>query len=343
LKKPYVFVTGASGFIGSNLVDCLLRNGCRVIALDRRAPLLCYPEYHQKKDYIPVNGDVRDTALLQQILQQSRAEYVIHLAAVSTIQMGGENRRATMDINVRGTESLLRAVKAAPNIKGLIYASTDKVYGRLQHPAYTEDDPLAPLDSPYDQSKAEADQLVRSWCKKYGIPGVVLRFCNIYGKYDLLDTRIVPHTIRSVLEGRECLLRMYRDDEGHIQNFRRDLLYVGDLCGMLLKLVGKMEQWNCGQASPLWGEAFNLGAVRCYAMDEVIWKIEKLTGTSPPIRLELAGTLPELREQRMDFSKASRYLGFTPITTLEDGLRETIGWWKKNMLGKRCADEQTSA
>ncbi len=334
MKKKYVLVTGASGFIGSNVVDCLLRNGCRVIALDRRAPLLCYPEYSRSRDYISINGDVRDSALLEEIMQENSVEYVIHLAAVSTIQMGGGNRRETMDINVRGTEILLRAVKAAPKIKGLIYASTDKVYGKLRKPAYTEDDPLCPIDSPYDQSKAEADKLVRSWCREYGIPGVVLRFCNIYGRYDLLDSRIVPHTIRAILERRECLLRMYRDEEGHIQNFRRDLLYVGDLCDTLLKLVDKMEQWNCGQAAPLWGEAFNLGAAHCYKMDEVIWKIEKLTGISPPIRIELAGTLPELWEQSMDYSKAKKYLGYTPATALEDGLCETVRWWENYMLEK---------
>jgi len=336
MKNINVLVLGASGFVGSNLVENFLIHGCRVTALDCREPFCRYPGYEETYSFI--KGDIRNANLLQKILREKYIEYVIHLAAVSTIQMGSININKTMDINVKGTETVLQAIKNTQTVKGLIYASTDKVYGTLRKQAYTEEDSLLPVASPYDQSKAEADKLVRKWAAKQGIPAVVLRFCNIYGKYDLQDFRIVPHTIKAVLENRECLLKMYRGEDGHIQNFQRDFLYIDDLCSTIWHLIGEMERWNSGTAPSCWGEAFNLGALRCYRMDEVIWHIEKLAEISASIRIELSDTLPEVREQRLDFSKAHKYLGFSPRTSLEDGLRETIRWWRTYLKEKNNQD-----
>jgi len=339
MNRESVLVTGSSGFIGTNIVKFLLERGYAVIALDLHAPRCIFSQYRytyagemlgKDADVWVVRGDVRNRELLGKVFGRT-VDYVIHLAAISTIQMGAENTARTMSINVGGTEAVLKAVREQGNIKGLIYASTDKVYGRLKGEAYTEKDVLAPLDSPYDRSKAEADRMVREWCREYGIHGIVLRFCNIYGKYDLLDTRIIPGTIKAMLEGREGVLRMYRDAQGNMQNFMRDFLYVDDLCETIGQVMDRLELWNRPEYSrnAQWGEAFNLGVCRGCFMDEVVQRISELTGRKEAPRIEIARAMTEIPKQKMDYTKAESCFGFSPGTSLKEGLEETVKWWRE--------------
>jgi len=335
MDRQTILVTGANGFIGSNLIKMLLERGNAVIALDCAPARRAYPGFRcvvsqeapeSGWDLLEFQGDVRDTGLLDRIFQH-QVDYVVHLAARSTIQLGAENAAETMSVNVGGTEALLRAAADKKALQGFVFASTDKVYGPLQGQAYTETDALAPVDSPYDRSKAAADQLVRKWTQAGRIPGVVLRFCNIYGPYDLQTARIIPGSIRAVLEGRDCVLRMYRGADGRPRNFRRDFLYVDDLCQAIWRVLETLDAQ--GTAFPAWGEAFNLGAQRCYPINKVIQTIQALLGSERPPKVELAGALAEIPEQQMNWSKAAAAFGFVPKTSLEDGLAETITWWRR--------------
>ncbi len=328
MVKHKILITGASGFIGTNLTRYLLKEGHQIIALDKRKPI--YHGYRAKEDaLVQVTGDIRDLKLLQKLFE-GEIDYVIHLAALSTIQMGAKDNEETVSINVDGTETLLRAVKENGQVKGFLFASTDKVYGRLKGDAYTEEDSLNPIDSPYDCSKATADQMVCRWSKEQGVHGIVLRFCNIYGKYDLLKTRIVPGTIQSILENRECVLRVYYDEKGQARNFRRDFLYVDDLCEAMGQIIKKMELWNQeGTGSAMWGQAFNLGTGTCYPMDEVIGKIRQIAGCSSLLKVEFVDSPAEIPRQKMDYTKARDTFGFVPQTSLREGLVQTVKWWEE--------------
>ena len=335
MERRTILVTGANGFIGTNLTGTLLERGCAVIALDRSPPRRAWPGYRcaapgeaagEDWDLLDFRGDLGDPALLEAVFRR-RVDYAVHLAAVSTIQLGAEDARETMRTNVEGTEALLRAAAEGGTLRGLLYASTDKVYGPLQGHAYRETDALAPVDSPYDRSKAAADQLVREQSRGGGVPSVVLRLCNIYGPYDLQADRVVPGAVRAILEGRDCVLRMYRDGDGHIRNFRRDFLYVGDLCRAVWRVLETLDAQGAG--SPAWGEAFNLGARRGCPIDEMIRTVQGLLGCKRPPRVELAGALAEIPEQQMDWGKAAAAFGFQPTTPLEEGLRATIEWWRR--------------
>lgn len=340
MRQKVVLVTGASGFIGTNLTAELLGQGCAVIALDRAAPRCSFYEYRcvsedftgkENFDLLRIKGDICDSELLCKIFRTYRIDYVIHLAALSTIQMGAENEEETFRINLEGTKVLLETVKRYGGIKGFLYASSDKVYGRLQKAAYVETDELLPLASFYDQSKAQADRMVREWSVRYGVHGVVLRFCNIYGEYDLQNTRIIPGSIQACLESRPCILRIYRDGQGKVRNYQRDFLYVGDLCKSIWNIMEKLDWWNEeeGKKSAAWGEAFNLGNGQCYSMDEVIEKICGISGSKIPVKIENTGMLAEIPKQCMDCAKAHRYFGFAPKTSLEEGLQKTVAWWKR--------------
>lgn len=334
MKKKVVLVTGSSGFIGRNLTEELLRHKCRVIAFDR-----VIPEYVAEHDseLLQVMGDIHDQELICRILKKYAVDYVIHLAAISTIQMGALSKKETCYVNVEGTKSLLEAAQNYGKLRGFIYASSDKVYGKLKKKAYLETDELLPVCSFYDQSKAQADYMVRKWVEKYGLHGIVLRFCNIYGEYDRQDTRIVPGSIRACLENRMCTLKVYRNSEGQVKNYRRDLLYVGDLCEGIWKIIEKLEYWNQPghEREAAWGEAFNLGSGKSCPMEELIRKICQLTESSLPVKIiESTGLLEEIPEQCMNAEKAYRYFGFAPKTSLEEGLQKTVLWWKGERYGK---------
>lgn len=340
MSEFLVFVTGSSGFVGTNFVKYLLEHGCTVISLD-----LCPPRWigsgyrctasltakERDYDWLDVRGDVRDGKLLESIFRHP-VKYVIHLAARSTIQMGAEDCTQTISVNVGGTETLLRVAAGCATLKGFLYASTDKVYGLLRGRAYTETDTLVPLDSPYDRSKAAAEQFVRTWSQNGKIPGVILRFCNLYGPYDLQTTRIVPRNIQAILQNRPCTLRVYRTPDGAVQCFRREFLYVGDLCEAVWKAIEALE--NRETSFSAWGDAFNLGAQRCYPVSEVIWIIQSLLGASGSPQIEELEGLAEIPEQQMDSSKAAKTFGFAPRTSLEDGLTATIKWWRQYLDGQ---------
>lgn len=340
MERQRVLVTGASGFIGTNLIKYLLKEGYQVIALDRKKPEGYYLGYgcgfdledsrrETELQLQRIKGDIRDYGLLQKIFCR-KIDYVIHLAALSTIQMGARDCEETISVNVEGTEKLLQATKENGQVKGFLYASTDKVYGKLKGEAYTEEDSLEPIDSLYDRSKAQADEMVCRWSKEWGIHGIILRFCNIYGKYDLQKTRIIPGTIQAIREKRECVLRVYRDEEGQIRNFRRDFLYVDDLCEIIGKIIDKLEVWNReGTDSDVWGQAFNLGSGHCYPMDKVIEIIRQVAGDGSLLKMEFSKSPVEIPKQRMDYTKAHEFFGFVPKTSLEEGIALTMDWWKK--------------
>ena len=343
MKCQVVLVTGAAGFIGRNLTETLLRRGYRVIALDWKECRYCCGAYRCVLDFAEnvrewelrkIRGDIRDHGLLQRIFCRYAIDYVIHLAALSTIQMGARNERKTRSVNVGGTENLLNIVRDRRDVKGFLYASTDKVYGELRSQAYTEQDALTPLNSPYDESKREADEMVHLWWEEHGVQGIVLRFCNIYGRYDRQKTRIIPGTIQAIQENRECVLRMYRGDDGQLHNYQRDFLYVEDLCEAITKILNKLETWN-REGGAQWGQAFNLGSCCHHSIGEVVRILRAQMNAQTPLQIEITETISELRRQHMDYNKARLVFGFEPLTPLEDGLRETIAWWKREQQDRK--------
>lgn len=342
MRRRCILVTGANGFIGTNLVKQLLSQGNQVIALDKAEPRYLYSDYRcsfemcgQKDfDLLMVYGDIRNYEMLwEKIFSRYEIDYLVHLAALSTIQMGTKDAEETMSVNVLGTETLLRLVKEYKKMKGFLYASTDKVYGKLQKAAYQESDLLNPINSPYDRSKAQADKMVSEWSVKCGIHGIVLRFCNVYGEYDVQTTRIIPGAINSLLTNGSCTLRVYRDKEGHIRNYKREFIYVGDLCEWIWNIIRVLDVWNqeADVTAAKWGEAFNLGVKQCCSMDEVLWRIEKLAGINNSLRIEESVMIPEIEEQCMDYSKTQKYFNYQPKISFENGLQKTIIWWKQKL------------
>ena len=211
-----------------------------------------------------------------------------------------------------------------PNI---VYVSTDKVYGPMPGNTgkYTEDMPIQPLrNSPYDSSKAEADRLAYSFFLR--LPVTILRLCNIYGPCDTNLERIVPANVHAMLAGRPGRLNRYRDTTGLIHNFYRDMLYVGDLCTAFSLLLKALET-DVGRFS---GQIFNIGAPECLSMEKVIAEIQRSVGCDLPPEINYVDADNELDMQSMNFEKATKLLGFSPVTKFPDGIQKTVGWWRAN-------------
>lgn len=307
--------TGFSGFIGTNLHLRLARKGARFIALVPPS------EPHVTlSEALIYQGVVEDFALLESIFRSHRIHYVLHFAADAIVHHAAEAPHETFETNVRGTWNTLEAVRRhGQEVRGVIYASTDKVYGDGAERPYTEINPFEPCNI-YDISKACGDMIVRGYGRSYGIPVMVGRFCNVYGERDTNYTRLVPRTLRLLYEKKPPVINIYRGADGTYSPFRRDFIYIEDLLdGLELMLDALAERRHLG-------EAFNLCTECCHDIGHVVRLICQEAGTDViPTLHEVAHG--ELMVQFLSFKKAQRLLGFSPRYTLAEGLARTVRWY----------------
>lgn len=314
-----VFVTGATGLLGSWLVEELLARGATVTCLVR--------------DWVPgsklvrdgllervnvVRGDLEDLPVLVRALNEYEIDTVFHLGAQTIVGVSSRSPISTFQANIAGTWNLLEACRLCPKlVERVIVASSDKAYGAHPVLPYTEDLPLQGR-FPYDASKACAERIAHCYFHTYGVPLAVTRCGNLFGGGDLNFNRLVPGTIRSALRGEPPVIR----SDGQ---FVRDYFYVRDAVGAYLLLAESLPRQE------LLGEAFNFGNERPLAVVEMVRLILELCGKTSLTPKILNEATHEIPHQSLDCSKARRLLGWTPRFTLEDGLRETIEWYAARM------------
>ena len=198
------------------------------------------------------------------------------------------------------------ARRLQPLVKAFVVASTDKAYGDAPVLPYTEAMPLNGKH-PYDVSKSCADLLAAAYHHTYGLPVTVARCGNIYGGGDLNWSRIVPGTIRSLLRGDGAPVR--------------DYIYVKDAVDAYVALAEGTDREGVA------GEAFNFGTRSGSSALGMVEAIGRVMQVDPnPVILDAAPM--EIREQTLDSSKARERLGWQPRWDLDDGLRETVAWYR---------------
>ena len=311
-----VFVTGASGLLGSWLVRHLLAAGADVVALVRdwvpRSELVSGGLLDQVR---LVRGDVRDQETMERALGEYEIATVFHLAAQTTVGVANRNPISTLDTNIRGTWAVLEACRRTPTVQQVVTASSDKAYGDQETLPYREDAPVLGRH-PYDASKSCADLLSQMYAKTYRLPVCVTRCGNFYGGGDLNWNRLVPGTIRSVLRNERPIIR----SDGH---FTRDYLYVEDGARAYIVLAEQLA------AKPkLAGEVFNFSYERRMTVLELVDKLLEVMGSDlkPDVRNEASN---EIRDQYLDATKAKTTLGWAPAFTLDASLRGTVDWYKR--------------
>ena len=315
-SKRRVFVTGATGIVGSWLVKRLLEHGAYVVVLvrdwDPQSELIRSGDVMQTS---VVNGRLEDYATLERAVNEHEVDTVFHLAAQPIVTTALRNPLPTFEANVRGTYNRLEACRVhASLVKRVVVASSDKAYGDAPTLPYTEEMPVNGRH-PYDVSKSCTDLIAASYAHTYEVPVTIARCGNIYGGGDLNWSRIVPGTIRSFWSGERPVIR----SNGL---YTRDYIYVDDVIDGYLVLGERADD------AAVRGQAFNFSPESRVQVLEITRLIQRLMNRTDLEPLVLDQARAEILDQYLDSSKARRVLGWNARHSLEDGLRRTIEWYE---------------
>lgn len=311
-----VFVTGCTGLVGCWTVRALLERGAHVIGLIRDQVAGSELRRGGLEGRIDVvRGGVEDYALLERALAEYEVQNVIHLAAQTIVGIANRSPLSTFETNIKGTWCVLEAARRCGYQPSVVVASSDKAYGEQKVLPYTEDAPLEGRH-PYDASKSCTDILALTYHHTYRQPVCVTRCGNFYGGGDLNFNRIVPGTVRAVLRGERPVIR----SDG---TYVRDYFYVKDGAEAYLHLAECMAK-----DVRVAGQAFNFSNEIQVTVLQLVQSILKLMGSDlqPVVRNEAKN---EITHQYLSAERARQVLGWKPRFTLEEGLRETVEWYRQ--------------
>jgi nucleoside-diphosphate-sugar epimerase len=321
LGKRYskALVTGGAGFIGSHLVDRLLREGFEVTVLDNLTSgnMQNMPSDCAEGDFRFVKGDIRDLSLVRETTKD--IDVVFHQAAFVSVTLSVKNPLLANDVNVSGTLNLLKA-SLDSGVKRFVFASSAAVYGETPSPMKGED--LIPQpSSPYGVSKLAAEGYVRSFYTVYGLETVSLRYFNVYGPRQSFDIDCAYGGVITIF-----LNRLLRDMSPMIfgdGEQTRDFVYVGDVVESNILALG------CKNAA---GDFFNIGTNERISVN-LVAKVLKHLLKKEDVKNVYADPRPgDIQHVYADTTKAKRILGYSPEFSLEEGLAELIKWHTTNSL-----------
>jgi len=314
LKNRNVLVTGGAGFVGSHLVEELVKQRTNVVVvdinLDKRSYLFTQ-NLHKKSKVINLN--ICDYNKLSTLIGKYQIDFIFHLAAQALVDEAYSNPKKTLDNNILSTVNVLEMARTNKNIKGVIVASSDKAYGDLNKKKYVESDPLFG-DHPYEVSKSATDLISTSYFKTYGTPVVVTRFGNIYGEGDLNFSRIIPGIMKAIVKNEVLELR---SDGKYI----RDYLYVKDVVNGYILLAQNIEKVK--------GEAFNFGSKDTLSVLRVIKLVEKTLNKK--INHKILNTAKsEILYQSLDYSKIQNVVKWHPRHSIKKTTNDIFRYYQQN-------------
>lgn len=323
-----ILVTGGAGFIGSNFIHYILetRQGVTQVvnldALTYAGNLENLKAVECDRRYRFVHGDIRDTALVEQLFSEYAFDTVVHFAAETHVDRSITGPEVFLTTNLLGTQVLLDAARRhwkfhpddkysreyRPGVR-FLQVSTDEVYGALGPTgAFQETTPLAP-NSPYSASKAGADLMVRAYHQTYGLPVNITRCSNNYGPYQFPE-KLIPLMIHNAQT--DTALPVYGDGMQI-----RDWLHVRDHCAAIVAVLDK------GRA----GEVYNVGGNNEIANLEIVRMILQELNKPEDLITYVRDRPGHDRRYAIDNTKIVTELGWKPAYTFAQGLRETIHWY----------------
>ena len=311
-----VFLTGGFGLLGSHIAEYLVKLGASVVLLKRdHVPSSRLFETDAYRKSVIVQGDFEDYDTIYRTLADYEIETVFHVGAQAIAPIANRSPLPTFRANIMGTCNVLEAARLNPTVKRVLVASSDKAYGDQPILPYTEDAPLQGKH-PYDVSKSCTDLIAQTYVKTYNSPICVTRCGNLYGAGDLNFNRIIPDTIRQALNDKAITIR----SDGQ---FIRDYFFVKDAAMGYLAIAQAMEDESVR------GHAFNLSTGNGYKVVDIVAKIYEVMGKTDLSPTILNQASSEIREQTLSSKKAETILGWKPVYSVEEGLSETVSWYRQ--------------
>ena len=314
-----VLVTGAAGFIGSNLVHYLVdkRPDWNITALDAltyAGNIQNIAELIDQKKIRFAKEDISDTEAVGAVFGRTKYDLVFHLAAESHVDRSIHGASAFVRTNVLGTQNLLDSARVS-GVDRFVHISTDEVYGSLGPTGrFVETTPLDP-SSPYSASKASSDLMVLACGKTHGFDVVVTRCTNNYGPFQFSE-KLIPLFITNAMEDKS--LPLYGDGMNV-----RSWIHVRDHCEALLMVAEKGRS----------GEVYNVGGSESAEIPniEVTRAVLKALGKSESLIKKVADRPAHDFRYAVDYSKIKKELGWEPHTSFSVGLQQTVEWYKGNI------------
>jgi dTDP-glucose 4,6-dehydratase len=309
-----ILVTGGAGFIGSNFIRCVLGapEGYAVVNFDK----LTYAGNLENLDsvtngpnYLFIKGDICDPTAVEEAM--TACDAVVHFAAESHVDRSIYEPAAAIETNVKGTFILLQVARKL-QIPRFVHISTDEVYGDILPNTFAdENSPLQP-SSPYSSSKAASDLLVRSYVRTYGFPALITRSSNNYGPYQFPE-KFLPLMITNALDDKP--LPIYGDGKQ-----QRDWLHVEDNCRGVIAVLEKGRT----------GEVYNLGGVDVEENLSIARRLLRIMGKPESLLSYVKDRPGHDRRYALKCEKMECELGWKPRIPLDEGLRQTIDWYRTN-------------
>jgi UDP-glucuronate 4-epimerase len=309
-----VLVTGGAGFIGSHLVERLLREGHQVVCLDNFDDF--YDPALKRRNLAPslqdrafrlVEGDLRHEGALEKIFASGKIEGVAHLAARAGVRPSVQNPALYADVNIRGTIHLLEACRES-GVRRFLFASSSSVYGNSSRVPFSEDDPVNHPISPYAATKKAGELLCHTYHHLYGMDISCLRYFTVYGPRQRPEMAI-HHFTRSIHEGRK--ISLFGDGSS-----RRDYTYIDDAVDGTVRALFKKHGF----------EIYNIGESQTISLMELIRAIEKEVGKKAILE-HLPEQPGDVRQTFADIRKAREKLGYDPRTQTQEGLSRFVRWY----------------
>jgi CDP-glucose 4,6-dehydratase len=265
-----------------------------------------------------VEGSLTEIHSLRAALSAHDVSSVYHLGAQTQVGVANRAPFETWETNIRGTYSLLEAIRERGGVERVVVASSDKAYGGHEELPYREGFALQP-SFPYDVSKAATDMIARSYAVTYDMPVAVTRLANVYGPGDVNWARVIPDTARALVRGERPVIRSDGTPE-------RDYLYVEDAADAYLAVAASLDDpaqrgraWNAGSGVPL-------------SVLEVVTRLIAVSGLE--VEPDIQGTgVPhgEIDRQYLDPTALRSELGWSPRWDFDEGLRVTWEWYERTL------------
>lgn len=303
-------VTGGAGFIGSNIVEELVKRRSSVRVLDSliTGNLDNIKPFRKKIDFI--KGDIRDKKVLRRALKG--IDYVIHQAALRSVPRSVDDPFTTNDINVFGTLNLLMESNKA-GVRRVVYASSSSAYGDVKKFPQKETDLPKPI-SPYGVSKLAAENYCITFARTFGLETVSLRYFNVFGPRQNPESKysaVIPMFISNMSRGKPPVIEWDGKQS-------RDFTYVGNVVNANL---------NACVVPGISGEVFNIACGKTTSIMDIVDGINKIlkTDIKPVFAPKRSG---DVRKTYADVKKMKKALKVTNLVQFEDGLKKTVEWFK---------------